>query len=863
VKPPAPPGAKAEFVTNLLPVPVEEALAALGSRRDGLTEAQAQRRLAEFGPNELDVRRSRSLLRDALSRLAHPLVAVLLIASALSALVRDLVDAMILVGIAGLSLTLELVQTRRAQRAAEALRAQVAHTATVLRDGAWQERARAELVPGDVIRLGAGDLVPADARLLESRDLHVQQAALTGESLPVEKDAAAAPAPADDASQARDAVFLGSSVVSGSALALVVATGARTTFGEVARLVAARPPQTEFERGAIEFGLFIARAVFFLVVIVFLATTVLHHDPLESMLFAIALAVGLTPEFLPMISAVTLSRGAVRMARQHVIVKNLAAIQNLGSIDVLCSDKTGTLTVGELELEAHVDAQGRESERPLLLGAINSALETGVTNPVDEAVLRRASVNPLDRAVLRHPHPELDGWTKRDEVPFDFERRRVSVVAERRELRLLIVKGAPESVLADCATVEVDGRLVPLSDEWRERCEATHRAFGEKGLRVIAVAWREAQPRSAWRACDECDLALAGFLAFADPPLEGVADVLAGLREAGVEVKILTGDSELVTAHVCEQVGIDADRIVLGHEVDRMSDPALAHVAQQTRVFARVAPAQKSRILRALRSRGRVVGYLGDGINDAPSLHVADVGISVAGATDVAREAADIILLEGRLGVLLGGLIEGRRSFGNVIKYLLMGTSSNFGNMLSMAVASFVLPFLPMLPTQILLNNFLYDLAQLTLPTDRVDPELTRRPRRWDVGFIRRFMLVMGPLSSLYDFLTFFVLLYVFRASVPLFRTGWFVESLATQTLVIFVLRTAGSPLRSRPSAALAATALGAVAAAVALPLSPLAGPLAFVPLPAGFLSFLVVAVVTYLVLVECVKRPLMRKLLS
>jgi Mg2+-importing ATPase len=570
----------------------------------------------------------------------------------------------------------------------------------------------------------------------------------------------------------------------------------------------------------------------------------LHRPAFESLLFAVALAVGLTPEFLPMITAVTLSRGAVRMARVKVIVKRLPAIQNFGSIDVLCSDKTGTLTAGEMTLDRALDAAGAACERPFELAYLNSSFETGIKSPLDAAILARGGVDP-------------GGYLKRDEIPFDFERRRLSVVLEREHERWLICKGAPESILAEATAYESCGATLPLDEAVRARCHALFEALSADGLRVLAVAVRRLPARDAYRADDERELTLAGFLTFRDPPLADARDAVEALGRDGVRIKILTGDNELVARHVCAEVGLDVREIVLGSDLDRLSDAALGHVAEQTTVFARVSPAQKNRILIALKQRDHVVGYLGDGINDAPSLHAADVGIAAAHAVEVAREAADIVLVEPGLRVLHKGIIEGRRAFGNVMKYLLMGTSSNFGNMFSMAGASLFLPFLPMLPTQILLNNFLYDLAQVTIPTDRVDESYVRKPQRWDVRVIRNFMLGIGPLSSIYDFLTFFALLWVFRASEPQFHTGWFVESLATQTLVLFVIRTTGNPLRSRPSLPLALTTIAIVIVGAALPFSPLAHLLGFTPLPASFFAFLAGVTVTYLLLVEAVKRRL------
>ncbi|HTR39075.1 MAG TPA: magnesium-translocating P-type ATPase [Bryobacteraceae bacterium] len=815
-----------------------------GIQIKGLTSEEAAARFEQYGPNDPAPAKRHSAILDFLRLFLNPLVLILLIAAVASIFLGEVTDAAIIIGIVVVSNVLDFSQSHKSQAAMEQLRQRVAPTATVLRDGTWQEIRRIEVVPGDCVRLSAGDVVPADARLLESRDLYVQQAALTGESLPVDKHARG-----DEVSIRPDAenmVFLGTSVVSGTATALVVATGAKTSFGDIAVRLASRAQPTSFDRGLKDFSLLMTRTVLFLVVFLIIVGVFTHRDPLQSLLFAVALAVGLTPEFLPMIVSVTLSKGARAMARKKVIVKHLSAIQNFGSIDVLCSDKTGTLTSGNMSLDRSHDALGKPSERVLSLARLNSTFETGIRSPLDDAILKGAE--PADMA----------GYEKRDEIPYDFDRRRLSIVVERESKRLLISKGAPEGILARSIAYESDGRTAPLDAAALERCQKTYQDFSQQGFRVLAVAYAEVAARPDYSPDDEKDLTLAGFLTFSDPPLPDAAEAVAALQSEGVRVKIITGDGDLVTAHVCSQVGLDCGEIVLGDEIEKMTDAALAHVAEQTTVFARVSPAQKNRILLALKSRGHVVGFMGDGINDAPSLHAADVGISVSSAVDVAREAADIILVEPGLDVLASGIVEGRKAYGNVMKYLLMGTSSNFGNMFSMAGASVFLPFLPMLPTQILLNNFMYDMSQLTIPSDNVDDEFLRKPKEWDIGLIRKFMLHIGPISSLFDFLTFYVLLHFFHAGEALFHTGWFVESLATQTLVIFVIRTTGNPLKSLPSRPLIVTTLVIVAIGALLPFTVLAGPLGFVPLMAAYFAYLAVATAVYLVLVEFGKRVLL-----
>jgi P-type Mg2+ transporter len=828
-----------------LPAPAESAESALV----GLTQQEAEDNLARYGPNDPAPRSQRALAIQLLGLFLSPLVIILLIASGISAVLGQRVDAEIIFVIVLLSVAIDFFQTYRSQRAIEQLREHVSLTATALRDGQWQEVKRREIVPGDVVRLCAGDLVAADGELLESRDLYIQQAALTGESMPAEKDAHAKNNTAEHTPEAANLVFLGTSVVSGTGIARITATGPRTAFGAIAERLADRPEETEFQRGLRRFSLLIARTVFFLVLFILVVRVALHKDPFESFVFAVALAVGLTPEFLPMITSVTLARGAVRMAREHVVVKHLPAIQNFGTIDVFCSDKTGTLTTGEMVLSSSVDYLGQPSDRPLDLAYLNSEFETGIRSP-------------LDLAILKLPRGDAQSYRKCDEIPFDFERRRLSIVVEKKNgdaaSRLLITKGAPEGILGISESFETGGRIVPFDVEMRTRCRKTFDRFSEQGFRTLAVAYRNVDARGGFSAADEHSLVLAGFLAFADPPNPDAAASIDALKRDGVEVKILTGDNELVARHICGQVGIENPTIVLGEELERTSDTALAHIAEETTVFARVSPMQKLRIIHALKHRGHVVGYLGDGINDAPSLRAADVGVSVPAAVDVARESADVILLKPGLGILHTGIMEGRRASANVLKYLLMGTSSNFGNMFSMAAASVFLPFLPMLPTQILLNNFLYDASEITIPSDNVDDRDIRAPRPWDMRLVRNFMIVIGPISSLYDFITFFVLLHFFHAGQPEFRTGWFIESLATQTLVIFVIRTMGNPLRSRPSTPLAVTTVLMVIAGILIPYSPVAGMLGFTSLPGPFFLFLALSTVTYLVLVQLGKRMLL-----
>jgi len=818
----------------------------------GLSSPEAERRLLQYGRNNPTPAKRGAAVVELLVLFFNPLVTILLIASLVSFILGDAADAGIILVIVLLSISINFFQTYQSQREVEKLREHVTPTATVLRDAEWHEVQRQEIVPGDIFRLSAGDLVPADARLLESRDLYVQQGVLTGESLPSEKEVTVPGVEPAEGPESPGLVFLGTSVVSGTATAEVLATGPRTAFGGIAERLVTRPEETEFERSMKRFGLLIMRAVFFLVLFILVVRVGLHKNAFESFVFAVALAVGLTPEFLPMITTVTFARGAMRMAREQVIVKHLSAIQNFGTIDVLCSDKTGTLTTGEMALESSVDYLGKVSDRALALAYLNSKFETGIRSP-------------LDVAILKNDRHDADGYVKLDEIPFDFNRRRLSIVVGRKsgygESRMLVTKGAPEGILEICESYESEERIIPLDGGKRKTCRETFNDLSARGFRVLAVAYRDVHGLDGLTVADEHSLILAGYLAFADPPSPDAACSLEAMKRDGVEVKILTGDNELVAQHVCELVGLTQPTITLGSEVERTSDSALQHIAEETTVFARVSPMQKHRIIHALKQRGHVVGYMGDGINDAPSLHAADVGISVASAVDVAREAADIILLKPGLQILHKGIVEGRRASANVMKYLLMGTSSNFGNMFSMAGASVFLPFLPMLPTQILLNNFLYDAAQITIPTDNVDEEYVRSPRRWDMTLIRNFMILIGPISSLYDFLTFYVLLHFFHASEREFHTGWFVQSLATQTLVLFVIRTMGNPWKSRPSSPLTATTVLITTAGCLLPFSPLKAFLGFTPLPWPFFVFLGISTATYLFLVELAKRRLFAKI--
>ena len=788
---------------------------------------------------------------EFLRRFRNPLVLILIAASVISALTGEVASFLIIIVMVLMSVILDFVQEYRAGRAAQRLRQSVQIRAKVVRDGVTKEVPVSQVVPGDVALLASGSLVPADGRLLDARDLFVNQALLTGESFPVEKRPEELTDRRADLEHATNALFMGTSVVSGTARLLVCRTGSATAIGEIAHTLNLDPPPTAFEVGTRRFGMLIMRLTVLMVLFVVMVNTLTHKPLLESFLFAIALAVGLTPELLPMVVSVTLARGALRMAGKRVIVKRLAAIQNLGSMDVLCTDKTGTLTEAKISLERHVDILGGDSARVLELAYLNSFFETGLKNPLDEAI-------------LAHDHLDVSRWKKIDEAPFDFERRRVSVLVDDGATRMLVVKGAPEDILRLSTHYEVDDTATARAWDATARAKAQRQleALGTQGLRVLGIAFKKVgKDHDHAGVSDETELVLAGFAAFLDPPKTGAARALAALVASGVAVKIVTGDNELVTQHICAKLGIPGTGILTGQEIAQLNDHALQARVDAVDLFCRVNPAQKNRIILALKARGRVVGYLGDGINDAPALHSADVSLSVNTAVDVAKEAADLILLKRDLHVLYDGVLEGRRTFANIRKYIMMGTSSNFGNMFSMAAASVFLPFLPMLPTQILLNNVLYDLSEVAIPLDHVDAEEIHGPQAWDMAFIRNFMWIIGPVSSLFDFLTFYVLLAVLKANEALFQTGWFVESLATQVLVIFVIRTRRNPLSSRPHAALAATSLAVVLAALILPFTGLGRYFGFQAPPAEFLAILVVLVVAYLGIVEAAKRMFYRHL--
>ena len=831
---------------ELLLMPIDEFFARLNTSTSGLTSQETERRLKIYGYNELAEKKRRTGIVEFLFHLRNPLIFILLLAGLISGFLGEIVNATIIFSIVLLSVGLDVYQESRAERAAEMLKEKVTTTATVLRDGVKKEVKLSEVVPGDIVYLSAGDIAPADARVISAKDLFVNQSALTGESFPVEKTAESLKTKGTAITEWNNCLFLGTSVVSGAATAVVLKTGGSTEYGKIAKKLVAREPETEFERGLRRFGFMMLEVTFLLVLFVFFINAIKpERDVFESLLFAVALAVGLTPELLPMIMSINLSRGALAMSKKGVIVKRLASIQNFGSMDVLCTDKTGTLTENKITLVLHVDMEGTDDEKVLLYSFLNSYYETGLKSPLDEAILNYKNI-------------DVTGYQKLDEVPFDFTRKRVSVVVESEGQRFLIAKGAPEEIIRVSSFCELKGKIFDLASEFEKTIEKKYYDLSSEGFRVLGVSYKKVREKKpVYSVHDENEMVFLGFVAFMDPPKETTKESLRLLSKGGVELKILTGDNELVTRKICEQLGFEIKGVVLGSEIAQTPDDALARVVGEANIFARVTPAQKDRIMNALKNNRHVVGFLGDGINDAPSMRTADVGISVENAVDVAKESADIILLQKDLRVLQEGVLEGRKTFGNTMKYINMGTSSNFGNMFSVAGASLFLPFLPMLPIQILLNNLIYDLSEATIPTDNVDPEYIEKPKRLEISYIRRFMIFLGPISSIFDFLTFFIMLFVFNASVPLFQTAWFIESLCTQTLVVFVIRTRRTPFyKSKPSKFLFLSSLSVVGLALIIPFIPdLGALLKFEAPPLQFYVILAGLISAYLILVEIVKK--------
>ncbi|HET9629039.1 MAG TPA: magnesium-translocating P-type ATPase [Novosphingobium sp.] len=807
----------------------------------GLTADEAAARLRSDGPNRIDEAKRRGLTSRVLHRLTEPLVLILLAAATVSGLAGDVASLVIILVIVAFSIGLDVYQEHGAEQAAEALRRSIALTVRVVRDGGEVTIPTEEVVRGDLVHLSPGNLVPADGIVVASSAARVDEAILTGEPYPVDKRPGCSNAAT--MAEAWDALFAGTALISGEATMLVVATGRRTCLGAIsADLVEAAPPSA-FERGLRRLGMLILRLTLALVLFVLLVQLVFHRPPLESFMFAAALAVGLTPELLPMVTTVALSRGAVRMAKRQVIVKRLAAIHDLGAMDVLCTDKTGTLTEARIELTATLGPQGKPDPQVLELAAINSHFESGAGNPLDDAIIAAA--------------PSLGETLQRvADLPFDFDRRRASVLVDRAGRRRLIVKGAPEAIFAVCKAVDEGGEApAPLDAGRLAALTAIHDARARDGDRMLAVAWRDLDASTGMVSpADERVLVFAGFCVFRDPPKASAGAAIGRLRQLGVHVKIISGDAAAVVSHLVGTLGLRDSPVVTGEEIATLSEAALRAKVRKADYFARISPDQKMRIIRALSQAGHTVGFMGDGINDAPAIKAADAGLSVDSATDVAREAADLILLDNDLSVIADGVVEGRRTYANIMKYVRMGTSSNFGNMLSMALASLVVPFLPMTAVQILLNNLLYDFSQSGIPFDAVDDGELARPHEWSTSAIQRFTAFMGPLSSLFDLATFAALLLVFHAAPAEFRTAWFIESMMTQLLVVFVIRTGFVPWRSRPAMPLVGSVLVAGVAALAVVFGPWRGLFGFAALPWQLLGLVTVLALAYLVAAQILK---------
>ena len=843
--------------------PAAALLAELGTSADGLSSEEAGARLAKVGPNRVAQQAQSGVLQELYGRLKNPLNGLLLGLAGVSWATGDLRAAVVIFAMVVLSVGLAFLQEHRSGKAAEKLRAMVRTQATVLRrdatgSGSWTETDIGDLVPGDIVKLSAGNLIPADLRILTSKTLHVNQSALTGESMPVDKSDAPAAQTDLDPLALPNICYMGSSVVSGAATGVVLLTGRATFFGGLADKIALnQPQQTSFDRGIAGFTRLMIVFIVVMVPAVFLINGLTKGNWLEALLFALAVAVGLTPEMLPMIVTVNLAKGAIAMSKKRAIVKRLSSIQNFGAMDVLCTDKTGTLTQDKVILQYHLDFEGEESDRVLEYAYLNSYHQSGLQNLMDEAILSHA----------RKPEHvgRIAAFSKVDEIPFDFERRRMSVVLKTPEGGLLMItKGAVEEVLAVCTSYRIGDETGKLDPHHMEDAQREMAKLNSEGFRVLAIACKELDgPLPVYDESAETGLTLLGYAAFLDPPKESARDAIAQLRASGVTVKILTGDNDLVTRAVCKQVGVEADDILLGRDMAAMTPEQLGAAVEANSIFAKLAPDQKSAVIEALRKRGHVVGFLGDGINDGPALKTADVGISVDTAVDIAKESADIILLEKNLSVLCEGAIEGRKVFGNIVKYIKMGASSNFGNMFSVLGASLFLPFLPMLPIQVLTNNLLYDISQTAIPTDNVDAEYLMQPRRWDLSNLTRFVLMIGPISSIFDYGTFFVMLYVFKAWAQpgLFQAGWFVESIVTQTLIIHIIRTARIPFfESRASNQLIFATLAIVCIGAVIPYTPLGTTLGFQPLPALYWPILLAMGLGYAVLTQIVKTWFIRR---
>ena len=822
-------------------ISVTEMLQKLETAKEGLTANEARQRLARYGANLLKPPKRSDALTLLLNQFKSPIILILFFATGLSFFLHDPVDAIIILSIVLISGLLGFWQERGASNAIEKLLSIVQIKAAVMRDGSSKEIPVEEIVPGDIVILNAGDIVPGDGLVQESKDLFVDEAMLTGETFPAEK-AAALLTVETALAQRTNAVWMGTHIVSGSATTVIVRTGKETEFGKVSERLKLRPQETDFEHCIRRFGYFLMEVTLVLVVAIFAINVYLARPVLDSFLFSLALAVGLTPQLLPAIISINLSHGAKRMAEKKVIVKRLASIENFGSMNVLCSDKTGTLTEGIVHVQSACNVEGVPSEKVLLLAYLNAFYETGFTNPIDEAV----------RTYRKF---DLSGYTKQDEIPYDFLRKRLSILVYHNDAHLMITKGALQNVLAVCSSVEIeDGTIVDINTA-QNRIEQHFEEFSRKGFRTLGVAYKDMGSESRISKDHEADMTFSGFLVFFDPPKPNIIETITSLKNLGVALKVITGDNRLVAVNISQQMGLSNTKILTGSDIRQLSDGALLNQVADVDVFAEIEPNQKERIILALRKAGNVVGYMGDGINDASALHAADVGISVDGAADVAKDAADIVLLENDLGVLVQGVREGRATFANTLKYVFMATSANFGNMFSMAGVSLILPFLPLLPKQILLTNLMTDCPEMTIATDSVDNEMIDYPRRWDIKAIRKFMITFGIVSSVFDFLTFGVLLLVLHATRVQFRTGWFLESVVSASLIVLVIRSRKPSFKSRPGKYLLMTTLSSVVITVIVPFTPFAKIFGFSPLPFSFLLLIGIIVLFYIFAAEMAKK--------
>ncbi|MEM3630380.1 MAG: magnesium-translocating P-type ATPase [Nitrososphaerota archaeon] len=830
-------------IREIISASEDEILVKFNTSKSGLSSSYAKDLLKIYGKNEIEKKKRRAAIIEFILKIKNPLILILIFAAIISGFLGEVTNALIIIIIVLISAILEFVQEYKAENAVEKLIKRVEISVEVLRDGKKQEIKSSELVPGDIILLSAGDIIPADIRVIQAKDFFVDQSAITGESFPVEKFSKKINENNIDKTSMKNYLFMGTSVISGYATGVVVKTGKFTEYGQIIKYATENKLETEFEREIKKIGYMTMQITLFLVLFIFFVNSLLKQNFLNSFLFAVAIAVGIIPELLPVIVSLNLSRGAIEMAKKDVIIKRLESIHNFGSMDVLCCDKTGTLTENKIKMIMHIDINGKNNEKVFLYSYINSYNQTGIKNPLDEAILNHENIN-------------VTNYKKIDEIPFDFLRKRVSIIVERNNSYILITKGAPEEINKICLYYEDLGSVKKITEEIKDKIKNKFNELSAQGYRVLSIAYKkDIEKKNTYSKEDENNLIFLGFIAFLDPPKESTKESIRKLQNSGIEIKILTGDNDLITKKICEDLNFKVKGIILGSEIDNLTDDVLAKAVEENNVFARVSPIQKNRIINMLKRNGHVVGFLGDGINDVPSMKVADVSISVDNAVEIAKDTADIILIRKDLTILHNGIVEGRKTFGNTMKYILMSFSSNFGNMISASLASLFLKFLPMLPIQILLNNLIYDFSEATIPYDNVDKEYLQKPKKINIKFIKRFMIIFGSISSIFDILTFCVLIFIFNASESLFQTAWFVESLCTQALVIFVIRTKKVPfIKSKPNILLTLTTLGVVILALIIPYTILSLYFRFVELPFVFLEILFIFIISYLLIVEVVK---------